>query len=267
MKTLSPFRRRGMIAILFLSFGFLIFSYLVITGQVASKTTFVGKEGLDTSLGGQNYQRVLFYYHLAGTYALDDALLQHAAAGGQRLGDECKVAGYTLWASEHCTFHVEDVDDSFLKFFDEAFHQHLSRVSPLLGVDVTFPPSYHSSLDSHALHLISDKPLIFSALNKTYSFPLAVNVLSPFESYFSSYRQSVAKLEAQRECMIHQREGSGNYSSCFAYPLWNVTQEGNSLLFDVPPGQEFSPNIGIRFAISLNSLEELHFLDTEYFHV
>jgi len=137
MKTLSPFRRRGMIAILFLSFGFLIFSYLVITGQVASKTTFVGKEGLDTSLGGQNYQRVLFYYHLAGTYALDDALLQHAAAGGQRLGDECKVAGYTLWASEHCTFHVEDVDDSFLKFFDEAFHQHLSRVSPLLGVGLS----------------------------------------------------------------------------------------------------------------------------------
>jgi hypothetical protein len=239
----------------------LVFVPLVMTGKIEQKDAFVGKEALDTYVGSQKYTTYLFYYRLAGMYALQDAVASHANLGGVDHESDCATPDYGIWFSEDCSFDSSLVQDSFVGFFDDAFHRQLGRVFVPLEHEITLPFEYFYALDDDSFTITSEKNFMYYAYDRTYSLPVTLTLNSPsLQDYLDVYQILFDSVVAASPCL-----GSEDVSSCFVDTTfaWTVTQQDNLLLFTVVP--EDLEDIEISFAISLNMLDQLESPYTELF--
>lgn len=259
MRTLF-FQRKGMVAILFLAFGFLVFSYLVVSNKIAHKDTFVGKEALEVYLGGQDVERIRFYYSVASTYALEQALHDHGLQGGLPSQEQCMMNGYRVWFTTDCPFSSEQLAPTLFTLFDPLFHHWISEVSDDIKVDVTIPFTYNYSVKDDTLVVTSPQPLVYHSHNHAFTVPLSLPLSHPdMKTLFSAYDQIKTELSGGSSCLLSL---SSNFSSCFSSSSfhWAVSSSQDYLFFTVT-SDEFISDIEIRFAIHLNSLDQLSSTD------
>lgn len=263
----SLLRRKGMIAILFIAVGFFIFAYLVASEKVITKTTFVGKDALETYLGGQHFPLLLFTYRTVASTALHDAVAAHAERGGLGQEEKCVVEGRRLWLSGDCVFSSLHARDSFFQTFDQLFHERSTQIADALQFPVTLPFSYSYFFEKGIFTMVSKEAVTYISHNHTYKYPITLLLpAADVDDYLGMYSKIFTELDAQRACLISKREGAGDYHSCFAgQPFsWKVSQRGTSLFFGVHLGDFRSwKELEISFAIDLNSLENMRFSDAE----
>ena len=253
---MNTLQRKGMVAVLFLAFGFLVFSYLVVSNKVVHKETFVGKEALDVYLGGQDFERIDFFYSVAGTHALEQALHDHGLQGGLPSLDYCMVNGYRLWFTEDCPFVPEQLEPALFSVFDPLFHHWSSDVSDDTGVDITFPFTYTYAVENDALLVTSQEPLTYLSHSHMFAVPLSFSLQhDDLSILFSTYEQIVSELATAAPCLLSKPV---DLLSCFPSSSldWTISLSQEHFFFTVV-SDEFISDIEIRFAIPLNSLNQL----------
>lgn len=257
MNTLS---KKGMVAILFLAFRFLVFSYLVVSNKVAQKETFVGKEALETYLGGQDFERIRFYYTVAATHALDQALQEQSAQGGLLPQDNCMKNGYRMWFTKECPYSSDELRTSLSLLFDPLFHTWVSEIHDDINIDVTFPTAYEYVVDDQSFVITSKEHLIYRSHGKEYSVVFSLPVEHPnMNTFFSFYDDIILALHQQAPCLLSQPNDPG---TCFASNSlsWAVSFSDDYYFFTVT-SDELQSDIEVRFAIPLNSLDQLKATD------
>ncbi|MEK6839997.1 MAG: hypothetical protein AABX72_03580 [Nanoarchaeota archaeon] len=240
--------KRGTLAILFLGLGFLVFVGLVFAGKIAPKDNYVGKTAIELYLGSEQLHHILYLHRIAGTLALDEALIQHTITGRE----PCLVETVRLWDHDRCRFTSKTLLSSYLTFFDLSFSHHLQTL--LLSLNITFP-SYTYRFTDDILHVQSSQPLTYHMLGFQYTMPISLELRhDTLGSYLQRYQRIYETVTLRAPCLLQQQD----LNSCFSQKDFtiHVEQRDDYLFFTA---QELSSlrNIEIRFAIPLNSLDEL----------
>ena len=253
-----------MVAILFLGFGFLIFTYLLLTDKVVQKENYAGKNAMETYLGGERFNEKLFDYHVSGQYALEDAFVEHSFYGDHN--PACTVDNIRIWYTDMCQYSYEDLTNSFFTVFDKAFKKRLIDSLSNLGMVITMPKNYKYKLDKDVIKIDSIEKLSYEAHNKTYTTTAAFDIDGKLaKDYLEAYDYTLEEVKSKAECLIDENNKNGNYNECFKDEKykWNVNTREDFMFFTVIVDKIYSiTNIEISFAIPLNSLDDIS--DTEH---
>lgn len=240
--------KRGTLAILFLGLGFLVFVGLVFAGKIAPKENYVGKSASDLYLGSEHLHTVLFFHRIAGRLALDEALTQHRTTGQE----PCLVENVRLWDHDRCTFSAKNLLASYLNLLDISFSHHLH----VLLSNSTVPP-YTFKFANNILTIQSSQPFIYEKSGFKYSTPITLELRhDSLAEYLNTYQRIYDTITLRAPCLLQQQ--SGDLNSCFSQQDFTLrVQQHSDYLFFSATDITLLRNIEIRFAIPLNSLDEL----------